>query len=274
MVNLDQFTSEGKFLMLALDHRQSFKKLMNPQDSEGVANEKVVALKSAIIEAVIDQVSGILIDEVYGLEAYKNRMKPFLLPLEKSGYRDENGERVTELEHTVEQLVNLGASGAKLLLYFNPHLATASQQIATAKQVLEECRSRNFPFFLEIVTYEPFGAEERAALVLGSLRLLIEGGVQPDVWKLEYAGSFERCQEVTRLVGDVPWVLLTRGDTFDVFRANLEQAVRAGARGFLAGRALWQEACRLSGEEQQVFLTTTLSERFKTIAEIATIESA
>lgn len=268
-MSIDQFASEGDFLMLALDHRQSFKKLMNPRNPDAVADEDVVALKSSIINAVVEQCSGLLIDEAHGLQAYTNRTKPFLLPLEKTGYRDENGERVTELEYTVEQLVNLGASGAKLLLYFNPHLTTASQQIATAKQVLEECRSRNFPFFLEIVTYEPSGAEERAALVLGSLRLLIEEGVQPDVWKLEYAGSVERCVEVTKVVGDTPWVLLTRGDSFDVFRSNLEQAIRAGAKGFLAGRALWQEACGLQGEQRKEFLEDVLPERFRIIVEIA-----
>lgn len=255
--------------MLALDHRQSFKKLMNRRDPEAVADQDVIALKSSIINAVIEQCSGLLIDEAYGLQAYTHRTKPFLLPLEKTGYRDENGERVTELEYTVEQLVNLGASGAKLLLYFNPHLASAKAQMVTATKVMEECKALQFPLFLEIVTYEPDGHEECWALVLGSLRILTEQGVSPDVWKLEYAGSFERCCEVTKVVGDTPWVLLTRGDTFDVFKSNLEQAVRAGARGFLAGRALWQEACGLQGEQRKEFLEDVLPERFRIIVEIA-----
>lgn len=262
------FTSEGKFLMLALDHRESIKKLMKPGDPGSVSNEAIIDLKAAIIQSVIDQASGVLVDPQWGLKAYHNRTKPFLLPVEKSGYIKQNWERITKLQYSVQELIDLGASGAKLLLYFNPNVSSRETQLATARKVLDDCKRLNIPFFLEIITYEPQGEGERSSLVLGSLENLLAAGVYPDVYKLEYAGNFERCREVTKLIGDTPWILLTRGDTFEVFKSNLEQAVRAGAKGFLAGRALWQEVCGLEGEERQSFLKTVLPERFRTIGDI------
>ena len=98
-MDLSKFTSRGKFLMLALDHRGSFKKLINPQNVTVVSDDTVIQLKSEIIQALADQFSGVLIDEAWGLEACKEvcSVKPFLLPLEKTGYTDEGGERITEL---------------------------------------------------------------------------------------------------------------------------------------------------------------------------------
>lgn len=265
-MNLSKFTVDGKFLMLALDHRESFKKLISPNSPDIVSDEQVVSLKSGIIEALQDQFSGLLIDEHYGLEACKEacQLKPFLLPVEKSGYINQAGERITELEYNAEQLIELGASGAKILIYFNPNLESAQKQLETAKIVMEDCQDHDFPYFLEIVT---FGKGEN--LVIESIKKFIESGVIPSVWKLEYPGSLEKCQEVTNLTRDNPWILLSGGQTFDQFKPEVETAIKGGAKGFLAGRALWQEVCTMEGSEKQKFLEETLPDRFKEIATLA-----
>lgn len=272
-MDLAQFTSNGKFLMLALDHRGSFKKLINPQDPDVVSDEQVIELKSEIIQALENQFSGLLIDEVWGLEAYRDRAKPFLLPLEKSGYEEVNGERVTKLEYSVEQIKNLGASGAKLLLYFNPNVPSAQRQLETAKKVIEDCQAADFPYFLEIVTYTPDVSLQShigsGSLVVESVKMFLDQGIVPDVWKLEYPGSPEECEKLTELVGETPWILLTGGQTFEQFKPELEVVIRGGAKGFLAGRALWQEVCKLSSEEKQKFLNEVLPVRFRELAEIA-----
>lgn len=274
-MDLEKFQINGQFLMLALDHRGSFKKLINPQDSEAITEEEIVALKFAIIESVKSQMSGVLIDVDYGLKAYSGRTKPFLLPLEKSGYGEVDGERVTDLEHTALQLKELGADGAKLLLYFNPHLSSSKKQIEVVKQAVADSKNKNLPFFLEVVTYVVNGKieEQREQLVLDSLKVFKELGIAPDVWKLEYPGSLEGCQKITESVGATPWILLTRGDSFEKFVPELEDAVRSGCRGFLAGRALWQEVCSLQGEEKEKFLSEILPDRFRKIVEIANFKS-
>ncbi len=271
-MDLNQFTKNGKYLMLAFDHRGSFKKLINHEDPDSVSDQAAIDLKREIINCVKDQMSGVLIDKDYGLPGYPGKEKPFLLPVEKTGYTDQAGERVTELEYTAEQLKDQGASGAKLLLYFNPHYNTFQKQIDIALEVQKQCKELDFPYFLEIRVYtleDPEMKVPRAELVLLSLRELINAGVKPDVWKLEYPGNKDGCEWITNMVKDTPWIILTKGASFDDFKLQLKEAVDSGCRGFLAGRALWQEVCSMQGEEKEKFLAETLPNRFKEISEIA-----
>jgi tagatose 1,6-diphosphate aldolase len=270
MINLKTFQNHGKYLMLALDHRASFKKYINPSSPDTVNDQELIQTKAMIIESVQDQFSGVLIDSDWGLPAYKSKNKPYLLPLEKSGYTEKAGDRITELGYSAGEIKEMGASGAKLLLYFNPESTTCDQQITTAAKALADAHQNNLPFFLEIVTY---GNEElgktRAEWVLRSLQMLLKENVVPDVWKLEYPGDLESCKKISQIVGQTPWILLTRGEKFAVFEKQLQDAVASGAVGFLAGRALWQEIPDYKTEpEKKEFLNTVVADRFKKISEI------
>lgn len=269
-MNLDQFKKDGKFLMLALDHRGSFKKLMNPDNPDSVEDYQAIDLKKEIINSVKNYMSGILIDTDYGLAAF-DKSKPFLLPIEKSGYKDEGGERITEIAYSVEQLKNWGADGAKLLIYFNPFIESYKKQLETAKKVIEECRQNNFSVFLEIVTYEKdheLSLDERPKYVLDSLQMFLNNGILPSVFKLEYPGNKETCIKITEILKDIPWIILTRGVTFAEFVPQCKEAAESGCVGFLAGRALWQEVCSMQSQEKQKFLKETLPERFRKISEV------
>lgn len=273
MPNIDQFTKEGKYLMLAFDHRASFKKLLNPENPDSVPDNELVELKKRIIDAVADQFSGILIDLEIGQKAYQGHSQPFLLPVEKSGIEEHEGERITRIEYGINDLQGWGASGAKLLMYFNPFLHNALDQLDTAKMVVEECKNKNFPLFLEIVTYEKDHEptlEEREKLVIESVKMFVAHNVVPDVFKLEYPGSALACRTITAILQETgtPWIILTRGDSFDHFKDQLKEAVSRGAVGFLAGRALWQDVAKLQGDEREHFLNEVLPQRFREICEI------
>jgi len=269
---LKTFTRRGKFLMLALDHRGSFKKYVKASAPESATDVEVVVVKGQIIAALKSGFSGVLIDPDWGLPGYRaaKATKPFLLCLEKTGYVEAGGDRNTELGYTGAQIKKMGASGAKLLLYFNPAGKNLAHQLQIAKQAMAEAGKNDLPLFLEIVTY---GNEElgktRAQWVTESLEYLIKNGVKPEVWKLEYPGDARSCAAITKLCGATPWILLTRGETFSVFARQLQTAVRAGAIGFLAGRALWQEIAKYTDEKtRQKFLRETVRARFKKINEI------
>ncbi len=269
-MNIEIFQNNGKYLMLALDHRGSFRKYISQTNPEEVSVDDLIKTKAMIIESVQDQFSGVLIDAEWGLPGYKSKAKPYLLPLEKSGYTDKEGDRLTELGYTAKQLKEMGAGGTKLLLYFNPESVTCNQQIKTAKQALDDSQKNEMPFFLEIVTYgnEELG-KSRSEWVLRSVQMLIDENIIPDVWKLEYPGDLDSCYKITELVGETPWILLTRGDSFVHFEKQLQDAVTAGAVGFLAGRALWQEIGDYqTDEEKQNFLNTVVADRFRKISKI------
>lgn len=64
--------------------------------------------------------------------------------------------------------------------------------------------------------------------------------------------------------------LLSAGVDFDLFYQELEVACQAGASGFLAGRALWQEAARMtSRHERSTFLETTVITRLESLTKLA-----
>jgi tagatose-1,6-bisphosphate aldolase len=146
-MNPKLFTQNNSFFMLALDHRGSFEKLAGTTDEKTLIN-----LKLEIINSLIYQFSGVLIDRTYGFKAYslinKDILKPFLLPIEKSGYKESGDGRLNELDTSAGEIRDLGGSGVKLLIYFNKKDKNSKKQIELAKVVNEQCKQENIPFFL------------------------------------------------------------------------------------------------------------------------------
>ncbi len=94
-------------------------------------------------------------------------------------------------------------------------------------------------------------AEKKSELVLESVAEFAKPEYGVDVFKLESpvpardcdgsAGVQKLFDEMGRLCGR-PWVMLSAGAGMAEFRAVLDHAYRAGASGYLAGRAIWSEA--------------------------------
>src|SRR5213594_1875657 len=83
------------------------------------------------------------------------------------------------------------------------------------------------------------GHLRRAAQALAVLAELVGVGRHlrvPD----ELRKTCERLSRATK----VPWVVLSAGADFNVFRGLVEVACHGGASGFLAGRAIWKDAFR------------------------------
>lgn len=250
------FTKNNYFLMLALDHRDSFKKIAGTD-----IEKELVDAKFKIINSLIYQFSGVLIDQNYGFKAYSllnfDILKPFLLPIEKSGYKENGNGRFNELAFTVEEIMNQGASGVKLLIYFNKKDKSSRNQIELAKTVGEECKKNDVPFFLEIVNY---GSDSD---VLDSVSIFKQENINPSVFKLEYPGSEKKCLEITNFLEDTPWILLSRGVSYEEFEEQVLIASQNGCTGFLAGRSLWQDYFSKSSiDEKDKFLIQELPQRF------------
>jgi tagatose 1,6-diphosphate aldolase len=102
--------------------------------------------------------------------------------------------------------------------------------------------------------------------------------LKPDVLKLEFPVDCQHekdesvwqdaCAEMNE-ASPVPWTLLSGGDSFEAFQKQLRVACQNGCSGFLVGRALWQEAVFLQGNERQEFLQNGAVQRWKTLQDIA-----
>jgi tagatose-1,6-bisphosphate aldolase len=269
MADLKQFQTRGKFLMLALDHRGSFVKLLNSTDPAKVTDQEIIYTKRQIIETLYTDISSILIDSHEGLTAYGDRKKPYLLCIEKSGYEQVGADRVTSLEYEVITLKNKGAKGIKLLLYIHPQAKSLRQQIQTAKKVFKDCQTNKLPLFLEIVTYPIEGTNNhKPELVLESVNAFLENNIVADVFKIEYPGDPAACWQITKRLKKIPWILLTKGDKFIKFSQSLKIAMAHGAQGFLAGRALWQDFSRFEKNKRPDFFDTVVKQRFQIIKKI------
>ncbi len=263
---LEIFKKNDIFPMLAFDHRGSFVKLLQGTGDAPTQTE-IVRIKKDILNAVEPYMSGTLIDEDYGLPALKemNTTVPYLLPLEKTGYTDKAGERITEILSTPEELQAKGAKAAKLLLYTNHNVPSWNVQMQTSREQMELCHAAKMPFFLEFVLYQV--DDIQPGTVFETVQKAIMDGITCDVWKLPYPGSKEECEKITEIVGATPWIVLTGGTTFELFKEQYEIAHSAGCVGFLAGRALWQEVGALwrSPEAYAEFIEKELPRRFKSL---------
>jgi len=255
----------GFFTICAIDHRGSLQRALNPDNPKAVGYQAMVDFKLDLCRAVVPVASAVLLDPVYGAApAIAAGVLPgsrgLLVSLEKTGYSGGAEARVSELlpDWGVPKIKRMGASAVKLLVYYRPDVGEAARRkLDLIAGVADECLRADIPLLVEPVSY-PVGIEvdDRSLFARRKPELVIETARQItelpiDVLKAEFPVdlNFEddegRLLELCRQLGAAartPWVLLSAGIDFVHFRKQVEIACRAGASGFLAGRALWQEA--------------------------------
>jgi tagatose 1,6-diphosphate aldolase len=275
----------GLFTILAVDHRDAMRAVLDPDHPEEVAPQTLTDLKLALLRGVGDLASAVLLDPEYSaLQAIASRALPgataFLCAIESQGYLGEVDARVTSLLDgwSVAKAKRLGAAGVKMLLPYRPDLAVADEQDRAVAAVVAECAKEDIPFFLEPVAYPVGNAKvDRRRIVCDSARRL--GALGPDVLKVQFpvdtsidtdpASWADACAELNESC-PVPWALLSGGGSYESFRDQLVVACRAGASGFLVGRALWLEYVTAPIAEQSRILDEVVRPRFFELAGIAT----
>jgi tagatose 1,6-diphosphate aldolase len=286
-------SSKGVFTVLAFDHRQSYVKMLDPDNPEAVSYKNVAVSKSQVIKYLAPHSSAVLTDPLYGAaQGIASGALPgnvgLLVALEETGYTGESTARVTEMipGWTVSKIKKMGADAVKLLLYYHPDAGElTNRQEHLVKQIIDECKQEDIAFYLEPVSYsidpqidkksDKF-AQERPRVIAEIARRLGELG--PDVLKLEFPIDanhnmdenqwMEACQAVTE-VSPCPWALLSAGVNFDLFTRQVEVACKAGASGYIAGRAVWKEGIPMPDDERKTWLRTVATKRLNTLYEIA-----
>jgi len=167
---------------------------------------------------------------------------------------------------SVEKIRRLGADGVKVLAWYRPDAdpAVCAHQRDYVETVGRACAAQDIPFVLELLLY-PLGGDtayqrdagRHARLVTESVGHFAEPRFGVDVFKLESPVPIallpqaedrewmEQAQAsfdaLARAAGR-PWVMLSAGAGPEAFAHMLGFAYRAGAAGFLAGRAIWWQA--------------------------------
>jgi tagatose 1,6-diphosphate aldolase len=284
---------KGIMTMCAIDHRGALKRALNEKNAAAVSYQDMVDFKLDLCQAVAPFASAILLDPEYGAsQAIATGLLPaskgLLVSIEKTGYSGDSTARITELlpGWSVKKAKRMGASAVKVLIYFRPDLVdVASKQLGLVARLANQCLEEDIAFLVEPVSY-PIEKGEVSSKKFAEIKpqLVIETARQItalpiDVLKAEFPADikFEQdegkllklCQELNQ-ASRLPWVLLSAGVDFDSFRKQVEIACKAGACGFLAGRALWQEGAQIrSREERMDFFQNTAAPRLKELAGIA-----
>jgi tagatose 1,6-diphosphate aldolase len=267
-------------------------KMLSAGQSQGAGYQEMVDFKLDLCRVVAPHATAILLDPIYGAaQAIAAGVIPrttgLLVSLEESGYSGEAEARVTNLlpEWDVKKIRKMGATAAKLLLYYRPDVDVASKQLDTVQKLAADCVAADMPFVVEPVSYrvankeaspEDF-AKVKPKLVVETARQIT--ALPIDVLKAEFPADLEYEKDKARLsdlchqlneASQVPWVILSAGVNFELFYQEVELACRAGASGFLAGRALWQEATQIKSREERLnFLETTVVSRLESLTELA-----
>lgn len=284
-------TGEGLFIICALDHRGSFKKMMEQYYPGGVGYADIVERKMELTEVVMPYASGILLDPIYGApQAISNSVLPggrgLLVSIEATGYEDTEKGRITTILDgwSVNKIKKMGASAVKMLLYYRPDLIDVARiQVETVNKIATDCVQNDIPFLLEPVTYpvetegtREYFSEKKTELVVKTAEQLTRLDI--DVLKAEFPADImhdrdkgklqEKCSRLNE-VSLKPWVLLSAGVDFDTFKQQVEIACKAGASGFLGGRAIWQESIGIINKKERAeYLNNTVASRLQELAEI------
>lgn len=276
----------GTFTMLALDHRQNLRRELRPDDPGSVTTAEMVAFKRAVVRGIGDGGTGVLLDpEIGAAQCIADGSMPagvgLVVALEATGYVGESTDRRSRMLEgwSAEGVRRLGASAAKLLVYYHPDAPGAAHQERFVAETAAACRAIDLPLFLEplgfsLVEGRRLIGEERRRVVLETARRLT--GLGGDILKAEFPYDAsepsedrwrEACHELTAAIA-VPWVLLSGGVDAATFEAQVRVACEAGASGVLAGRSVWAEAATMAAPERDVFLGSTARGRLQRLAAV------
>lgn len=265
-------TARGTFAVLALDHRQNLRRELHPEAPETTTYEEMVAFKRAVIRALAAHASGSLLDpEIGAAQCIADGSLPgsagLLVAIEATGYLGEANARVSRVlpGWSVEQAKRMGASAAKLLVYYHPRASNAADQERFVAGVADACRAHDLALFVEPLGFDPVtggkltGEARRQCVIETARRLTAIGG---DILKAEFpydvgvtdrAAWADACAELDA-ASAVPWVLLSGGVDDATFERQVEVACEAGASGVLVGRSVWSPSATMAPAERDAWL--------------------
>ncbi len=244
----------GRFLVLALDHRDSLRVEFDPDRPDTVPVDDLIRFKVDVVTGFGARPTAVMLDPELSIEPI---LAAGLLPpgvgslcaLEAQGYLGDPGARTNTLlpGWSPARARAVGATAAKLLvLYRHDRGSTTAAQDDLIRRVVDESGEAGLPVFVEPVPYDVVDAEDRERTVVASAERI--GALGPDVIKMPFpadSAAPDRWEAACRRLDeatDRPWAVLSWGAPFDTFIGQVEVACANGCSGFMAGRAIWAEA--------------------------------
>lgn len=264
----------GIFCITAMDQRNSLRAILNPANPGSVPNGLLAEIKISLAAALSPHSTAILLDPQYGVPqaitaGALDGHAGLLIALEADKPKTVGQGKVTLIAPglSAQKIGRMGGDAVKLLVRYRPDLGDATEQNqAVVREVADQCREADMPFVLEPVIHALDGqskedfAREKPSLVIQTAREL---SPWCDLFKTEFPDdiSFEKDPAVQKkhveeldAASAVPWVILSAGADIGPFAQVVELACKAGASGFLAGRAIWKDYVKIEDPEERLDL--------------------
>jgi len=295
--NIDACADDGGIIRAAaMDQRGSLMREIGKQGG-GATPESLTEFKTAVTKALTPYATAILMDPEYGLPALKAKAPNagVLLAYEKSGYDADPENRMPDVleRWTVRRLVEAGANGIKVLIYYDPF---DDKDLNVRKEIVierigAECAANDVPLFVEPLAYKK-GMDEKGLefakrkpeAVKKYMATFSESRFGIDILKVEVPVNMAFVQgskanksgEVAYTKAEAlqhfkeaadaatkPFIYLSAGVSDDVFRESLEYAAEAGATfsGVLCGRATWLEGLPIYAKQGRTAFDAWLADK-------------
>jgi sulfofructosephosphate aldolase len=218
----------GTYAMVAMDQRESLRTMFRDHGHDD-SDERVRMFKTAVARELAPYASGFLIEPEYVEDVAPLVPRGLILAVdlleqERGGIVEDT--RLDEIDELPD-----GVAALKLLVIWRDDDRRA-ERVEMCERFVALAERHGVMSVLEPVVREDHQIVE-AARELGATR--------PSLYKCQSpreGDPVERCREITAVL-PVPWVVLSQGVPQDEFPQAVENACKGGARGFLAGRALW-----------------------------------
>jgi myo-inositol catabolism protein IolC len=275
-IGIDDLGYDDRLYILAFDHRGSFEKMVGGDHDKVAGAKRLIweGFQQSVEEGAPKEYAGILVDPQYGPDVAREAKAGgyhLAMPVEKSGqiefefeYGDQFGEKIEEFDPDF----------SKVLVRYNPEgdAELNKRQTAKLRRLSEWLHERRRKFLFELlVPAEPaqlervggsderYDSELRPELMLEAILQLQNGGVEPDIWKIEGIDDREACREIAQLCrregrDRVSCVVLGRGAS----DAKVDEWLRAGAGlegyiGFAIGRSIFVESVKAYAADPEGF---------------------
>jgi sulfofructosephosphate aldolase len=238
--------------MLAIDQREALRAMISDVRGGEISDGDVTAFKVAAARALTPHASAVLVDHQFGWDAVldEKAVDPdCALIAAADRFIPGPGEFVADavIDEDVDPAVvrDQGAAAMKLLVIWRPDGDPAARR-ALVESFVTRCRDNGLASIIEPVSRAPQagGPYDVDGGILAAAQEL--GALGADIYKSEVpthgAGTDDQILDQCRALDDAvdgDWVVLSSGVPAGRFPHAVELACRAGASGFLAGRAVW-----------------------------------
>lgn len=267
----------GFFKMTAVDQRPPIMNLIKEKKGVDEASyEDVAAVKSLLTKTLAPYSTAMLLDPIWAYPKaieYVSPKQGLLLTLEEHKFGETDKGRLSSeiIDWSVEKIKRIGGDGVKFLAWYRPDTdkEICEKQQRLVEQIGDACKKYDICFLFELLVYPLPGEQDQTKEyvehaskhpqnVINSVKDFADPRFGIDIFKLEspIPGSSvpspdspeaAECQEWFDQLGEIsqiPWVMLSAGADMNTFKNILTYAYKAGASGYLAGRAIWAKAAQ------------------------------